>query len=344
MPTPLSDETKDQLGKFLETQSIPPNVPLDMVSHREGRAVCHLHHGGLDYTLKLFTSGTPELQEQYVREQIFYDAIKPLQTGKTPLLVANSSDPFILLLSRIAGRGVRETEINRGAIKQAATFLAQINQPDTSATNDISHLAQNACLSIKDHLTETATLVTQVQAYQSSVNPQTAAFIADEIVPLWQKTLANTIEQFQTLGVDVDTPLDGGHLMLSPGELGFHNAILTPEKELCFVDFDQSGWDDPARVINRFFTLGPIPPKEDHRDIVVESLANMDRLDPHFAIRAKILLAAYQINRACQPILRCLEEGNASSTAEGSATHSKTKLIAITNRSRQWLIKANQSS
>ena len=343
MPAPLSPQTQQMLREFLEENQIGSEAQLDLVSHREGRAVGHLHHDGLDYTVKLFNRETSAQQEEFQREHQFYVFLKPLQTGLTPLLLGSDESKQALLLTRIAGRGVRETEVNRQAVERATQFLVATNEHRESDLARTCACAFGACQSISEHLTSISNLVTDLQQHLDSVNPQTRAFIEDELSPVWQKILASILSQFQTAHIPIDTDLEESALILSPGELGFHNTILTPQKDLCFVDFDQSGWDDPARVICQFFTQGPIPPKAEHWDSVIDAFAEIPNLDPTFAIRARILLPAYQIARACQPLLRCLREETQKLADTDAASHSKTKLITLTNRSRQWLIKANQA-
>ncbi len=343
MPAPLTPQTQQTLRDFLEENRIGPDSQLEVVSHREGRAVVHTHHDGLDYTAKIFESGATVQSEEFQREHHFYIFLKPLQTGMTPLLLASSESKQAILLTRIAGRGMRETEINRGAVDQAVRFLVAINEQRNSGLARTCTPAHGASQSITDHLSSISDLVTNVQQHLENVNPQTRAFIDDELSPVWQKILASILNQFQTANLAIDANLKETELVLSPGELGFHNTILTPQKDLCFVDFDQSGWDDPSRVICQFFTRGPIPPKIEHWDHVIETFSEIPQLDPFFAIRAKILLPAYQISRACQPILRCLQADEQALADSEAASHSKTKLITVTNRSRQWLIKANQA-
>lgn len=342
MAAPLSEQTTVSIKQYLATHGIPSEIHLDVISHREGRAVIHFHHCGLDYTLKWFDSERSELKGEFERENHFYILLKPLQTGKTPVLLGSDSGSQGLLLSRIAGRSVRETEIDRRAIDQAGTFLFEINNQHESGLSRTSKAAFGACLAINEHLTAVSDLVTAVQSYQHEVNPQTKGFIEDELGPIWSKVLGNILAQFQTAAIDIEKPIDDSSRILSPGEFGFHNAIMTPEREICFVDFDQSGWDDPARVICRFFTIGPTPPKEEHWDALIDVISRIADIDPQYAIRARLLLPAYQIARACTPILKCLQENSQTLEPSKSGSHSKTKLITVTSRSRQWLIKANQ--
>lgn len=334
MPAPLSDKTLELIAEFLGHNNITGEVPLEVVSHREGRAIVNFFHENLDYTLKCFALGDLQNQAEFDREQVFYDYLRTLQTGMTPALLNADRDRQILLLSRIAGRKPRESEINRQAVDHAVSFLIALNPPSQSDARSIESPAAGACTAISDHLSFTAHAVADLQQYVPEVNPQTAAYITDELSPLWQKLLRGLLEQLQTAGISIEQPLDPENQILSPGELGFHNTLLTPEKEFCFVDFDQSGRDDPARILGRFFTQGPTPPKEEHWDLVIERLESLTQLDPQYAIRARLLLPVYQVSRVCHSLLRCLKSDD---------LHSTTLLITIMNQSRQWLYKANKA-
>ncbi len=342
MATPLSSSVDSSARNFLNEQGIASESHLEVVSNREGRAVCHLHNEGLDYTIKCFETKTTELAEAFERELQFYNFLKPLQTGKTPLLLGCNPSSGHILLTRIAGRGIRETEIDSKAIKEATSFILAINSDDQSTSANTNKTALGACQTIGEHLTHIAGLVTAVQQHLAEVNPQTRAFIEDELGPIWQKVLGSILNQFQTASIDVDLRLEQAHQFVSPGELGFHNAIITPEREICFVDFDQAGYDDPARTICNFFTSGPIPPKEAHWDSVIDAIGTIEQIDPTYAIRARILLPAYKVARACNPILKCLREESNRLNSPDTSGHSKTQLVTVTNRARQWLIRANQ--
>lgn len=39
---------------------------------------------------------------------------------------------------------------------------------------------------------------------------------------------------------------------LSPSDFGFHNALLTRDRDIVFLDFEYFGWDDPAKMICDF--------------------------------------------------------------------------------------------
>jgi thiamine kinase-like enzyme len=42
-------------------------------------------------------------------------------------------------------------------------------------------------------------------------------------------------------------------LTLSPSDFGFHNSIKNNNNELCFIDFEYFGYDDPVKLISDFY-------------------------------------------------------------------------------------------
>ena len=81
MAQPIPEHTNRLLHQVLAARNIAPETPFDIVSHRAGRIVLHLHHDGLDYTIKCFDTQKEDLAQEFEREQQFYYFLKPLQTG-----------------------------------------------------------------------------------------------------------------------------------------------------------------------------------------------------------------------------------------------------------------------
>ena len=344
MPAPLSDRLRAILQRFLSRNGIPADISLESVSVREGRCLVFLHYRGLDYALKCFDPEKSSLRLAFEREKHFYRLLKSLDTHQTPVLLASGGEEEgTLLLSRISGRSLREQEINRKAVQQAADFIVSVNQANDPEIARSTPMASDACCAISDHLNAGADLVAQTQQCRKHADVPTLAFLNDELEPVWQKILGAVLVQFQTAGIDIRQSLPQEQWILSPGNFGFHNALLTPEKDVCFVDFAQSGWEDPARLINRFFCIGNLPPKIDHWGAVIRALQNLPFLDPEFAVRSRILLPVYQVIRACLLVLKCFQTRAKPSDTATTHRHSKIQLAGRLIQARQWLIQANRT-
>jgi thiamine kinase-like enzyme len=47
--------------------------------------------------------------------------------------------------------------------------------------------------------------------------------------------------------------LDVEQRRLSPADFGIHNMLFRPDGNICFIDFEYFGWDDPTRLISSFY-------------------------------------------------------------------------------------------
>ncbi len=54
-------------------------------------------------------------------------------------------------------------------------------------------------------------------------------------------------------------PLPAEQLILSPSDFGFHNALVLADGQLCFLDFEYAGLDDPAKTLCDFFCQPRFP-------------------------------------------------------------------------------------
>ncbi len=94
-----------------------------------------------------------------------------------------------------------------------------------------------------DSLPRPATVIGQIQARLDRLRlvpePSLERFLRDEFDPAWRRLRSEAPKVWP----------DGGPAILSPSDFGFHNAILSPDGRMYFVDFEYFGWDDPAKLI-----------------------------------------------------------------------------------------------
>ena len=71
---------------------------------------------------------------------------------------------------------------------------------------------------------------------------------------------------------------------LSPSDFGFHNAIRRASGELCFIDFEYAGQDDPAKMACDFLCQPEVPVpdacRERFLDAALAAEAAADAVDP----------------------------------------------------------------
>lgn len=141
-----------------------------------------------------------------------------------------------------------EADPDEDFIENAATFLEKIYEAgrSTEIFSDFG-LASEACLSGEEIISQLKRRLDKLSAVRA---PLLAEFIDDEIIPLLLMASASakriTGEKF------VET-LAKAHQVPSPSDFGAHNAILTPEQKIFFIDFEYFGWDDPVKLVSDFY-------------------------------------------------------------------------------------------
>lgn len=110
-------------------------------------------------------------------------------------------------------------------------------------------LASAACISgkgIEDQLHQ------RIRYFKNIKNKDLTTFIFDEFVPLMNYFLQNAKNNWNfKYSFEEDLPLE--KLTLSPSDFGFHNIIKKNNNELCFIDFEYFGYDDPVKLISDFY-------------------------------------------------------------------------------------------
>ncbi len=93
--------------------------------------------------------------------------------------------------------------------------------------------------------------------------------------------------------------LPSAHRCLSPSDFGFHNALLTPDGTLRFLDFEYAGWDDPAKLVCDFFCQPRVPVGLEFWSRMVGALGEGLGMGDSLEARAALLLPAYRLKWCC---------------------------------------------
>jgi len=101
--------------------------------------------------------------------------------------------------------------------------------------------------------------------------------------------------------MDPDLRLTQAERIISPSDFGFHNSIIHG-KQLCFIDFEYAGWDDPAKMVCDFFCQPEIPVSLDYYTYFVNRLSLMlygEEKSTALAQRVKLFFPLYRLKWCC---------------------------------------------
>jgi hypothetical protein len=179
----------------------------------------------------------------------------------------------------VPGRRLLPIEIGAAAVRQAVTFVTELNQFKHAAEASALPSAAEACFSLSAHLQCVTRRIDRLariefapaEGSEVDVCQEAAAFIEHELAPMWQQTAAQVEQRAAELGLPLSAEIPLEDRCLSPSDFGFHNALQSAAR-LSFIDFEYAGWDDPAKLVCDFFCQPAVPVPQEYWQTVVTAL------------------------------------------------------------------------
>lgn len=250
-----------------------------------------------------------------------------------PQPLACDPENRLALYEFIPGRKLNPGEVTAARVNEAISFYRQLNALRGEKEAAKLPNGSEACFRLADHLQCLSRRSERLQRMEPStaIDREAAAFIAREFSPLCQTVLNELTERAQAHGLSLSAELPASDRCLSPSDFGFHNALLTPSGQMTFLDFEYSGWDDPAKTVCDFFCQPELPAPlsafDEFSRSVSAGLSESDRQRQRF----KLLLPVYQLKWCCIILNDFLPAGNQRRQFAGneeSETERKSKQLA----------------
>lgn len=250
-----------------------------------------------------------------------------------PQPMACDAESHLALYEFIPGRKLTATEVTATRVQEAINFFHQLNEfahePDAAKLP----AGSEACFRFTDHLhcLERRTERLQQIEPRTEIDREAAAFVSGELAPLCGAVLAATRSAARSLRLSLEAELPARDRCLSPSDFGFHNALLTSNGGLKFLDFEYAGWDDPAKTVCDFFCQPELPAPlscfEKFATTVAESLSDPGQQRR----RIELLLPIYRLKWCCIMLNDFLAAGNQRrqfARAEGDEQDRKARQLA----------------
>ena len=186
----------------------------------------------------------------------FLSHIRRFGIRNVPQPIAHDPEHHLALYEFIAGRPLGESDLSAVLIDQAARLFATINCESVRAAGGHLQPASDACFTIGEHIHSVDARLKVLSVVQArSATDRDAVALVGRMSAVWQRIK----DELQRGCPDIDAPLPGRWRSLSPSDFGFHNALLRENGEVCFLDFEYAGWDDPAKMTGDFFSHPGLP-------------------------------------------------------------------------------------
>ncbi len=208
------------------------------------------------YVIKFYNKSDKGRHNRLEAEWTFLELLKAHNVSQVPLSIGADDKENIALYSYIPGRKLEPSGITFRHINQAANFVRNIN---TSLIRRSAAQVCNASESAFSYAEHFELLNSRIQRLFETIHNDFTYVknIGDQIFELKKKLNKEIIE---TEGLEKYTSvLTEKEKILSASDFGFHNVIQKEDGELVFIDFEYSGWDDPAKLAADFFFQPQVP-------------------------------------------------------------------------------------
>ncbi len=254
--------------------------------------------GGHRYAAKVYFRHPADTRDRLHAEYAFLNCAVRAGIHCVPRPVVCDARLGIGVYEYIEGRKLDAVEINADCVAQAAEFILRLNHESAQAMGRELPNASEACFSIADHFAMVDGRLSRLAGVGATdaLDREAREFIA-VLNARWQQAKVQILCGAQAAGIDPDEAL--AERCISPSDFGFHNALATADRGICFIDFEYAGWDDPAKLAGDFFSHPAVPVDATHFDSFVETAMAYSRRPADLAARARILFPVFQTKWCC---------------------------------------------
>ncbi len=239
----------------------------------------------------------------YAWSQRIHNISKPLAT---------CPGEHVALYEYIDGRGFTASDLDERSIDQAIRFVLDLNRHRDHPEARAFPIASEACFHRQEHLDCVEGRLAKLHQLtkSSAIHSQAREFVRDRLMPCWTR-LRSEVED-RLLNVEEAAEIGFERVrILSPSDFGFHNVLFRANGELCFLDFEYAGWDDPAKLVCDFFHQPEVPVPRIYLKTMLQNLAAIVPGEWNLEERVQALFPVYTMKWCCILLNDFLPAGSA---------------------------------
>lgn len=254
--------------------------------------------GNRRYAAKVYFRHPADGRDRLHSEYAFLSCAARAGIRCVPEPVASDARHGIGIYEYLEGRKLGAAEIDADCVAQAAGFILQLNQTAVHAAARDLPKASEACFSIAEHFAMVDGRIARLGGMSTAdALDREAGEFTRALAARWQAAKDRILRDAKVAGIAPEAVLE--ERCISPSDFGFHNAIATPDRGLCFIDFEYAGWDDPAKLVGDFFSHPAVPVDAVHFDRFLDIVTGYADHPAALAARARLLLPVFQAKWCC---------------------------------------------
>lgn len=246
------------------------------------------------YLAKTYFSHPSDTRNRLVAEYYFLSYALNIGIGCVPKPIFCDQKNNIGLYEFVEGRKLKSGELSLQHIIEAANFVKGLNA--RSDRDQALPTASEGCFSIEQHLITIDNRLNRLLGLplESEIGREARSFV-NEIESSWEKIKS----EISVRKGSVSRELNTADRCISPSDFGFHNALLKKSGDICFIDFEYAGWDDPAKMVSDFFLQPAVPVPFEHFETFISEALDYSENKAELAERVRLLFPIFKIKWCC---------------------------------------------
>jgi hypothetical protein len=237
-----------------------------------------------------------DLRDRLGAERAFLNYAAANGVACVPRMIACNVEAGIGILEHIEGTKLQHADVTTARVQEAAAFFRKLNESLGRRNGESLPNASESCFTIDEHVAMVDRRIERLLALTpGKFIDRQANQLVQTLEAHWMATKTSVVEKAHSLGGA--EPLM--ERCISPSDFGFHNALLRPSGELCFLDFEYAGWDDPAKMAGDFFCQPAVPVSRIYFDDFLRWTMGFSRHAERLEARARLLLPVFQTKWCC---------------------------------------------
>lgn len=295
------DPMSAEVAELLAGEGISPStIALEQCNVGGNNRVFVVRAGGRTFVAKWYFVHPGDDRDRLRAEYSFIGYAMRIGIRAVPRVISCNRDRHLAVYEFIEGRKLAAEEVEQRHVEQAARFFEALNAPAARPLAAELPRASEASFSLAEHFDTVERRIDRLREIDGSAEiDRAAARFVEELGAGWSGLRARLEHEAADAGEDLQRPLEPGMRCISPSDFGFHNALERPSGELCFIDFEYAGWDDPAKTVGDFFSQPAVPVPIRFFDAFLAAVTRFAPDPQRLAWRARLLLPAFQTKWCC---------------------------------------------
>ncbi|MDH5677015.1 MAG: aminoglycoside phosphotransferase family protein [Nitrospinota bacterium] len=259
--------------------------------------ILFLEAQGKRYVAKWYFTHHSDTRDRLRAEYAFLEYAANGGLTSVPKPLACHPEERLALYEYIEGEKLQPGKVTARQIEEAADFILALNSAERRPFAKQLSEASEACFSVDDQIVTIGKRIDRLFTIEATTPENVAALGHAESLKKGLDEIAYRIRGQK--GTEPSIPLPENQRCVSPSDFGFHNALVRPNGEICFLDFEYAGWDDPAKMACDFFCQPAIPLDIERFEMFMERSFGFAADPDALARRARQMFPLFQIKWVC---------------------------------------------